>query len=393
MKSKITSSVRLAGSGHEHQKNNFLIVSKKIYLLIFLLTASIGFAQPPAGYYNTATGTGYVLKTQLYNIIKNHDDQGYNAIDNFFQANDRDVYFENDNTILDPYSERPLAADPYNYSATDENDICGNYDSEGDCYNPEHVIPQSVFSQAAPMRGDAHHLLPTDGRVNGFRSNYPFGVAGTLVSQSGITNPTLNGSKLGNNLNSGYSAGYTGIVFEPINEFKGDIARIYFYFVTRYQNVITGWGSFPMFDGSANKAIADPFLNILLVWNQQDPVSAKEIARNNAIYAYQGNRNPFIDNNAYVTSIWGAPLSVSEFEAFGSVSVYPNPTNDHRIAIETSAALDEIQLVNLNGQLVQIVKQPVAQDNIYSLTDLPNGFYFLKLTSGNKTVTKKLVVN
>ena len=73
------------------------------------------------------------------------------------------------------------------------------------------------------MYSDAHHLLPTDGRVNGFRSNYPFGKVNDaqLVSQNGITNPTLNGSKLGNNLDSGYSAGYTGIVFEPIDEFKG----------------------------------------------------------------------------------------------------------------------------------------------------------------------------
>lgn len=366
---------------------------KKLYVLGLLLVIGVGFAQPPAGYYNAATGTGYTLKTQLYNIIKNHNDQGYNAIDNFFQANDKDVYYENDNTILDPYSERPTATDPYNYSATDDGDICGNYDSEGDCYNPEHVIPQSIFSQAAPMRGDAHHLLPTDGRVNGFRSNYPFGVAGTLVSQSGITNPTLNGSKLGNNLNSGYSAGYTGLVFEPIDEFKGDIARIYFYFVTRYQNVITSWGTYPMFDGSANKVLADPFLNILLTWNQNDPVSAKEIARNNAIYSYQGNRNPFVDNNAYVTAIWGSPLATDSFVALASVSVYPNPSNDHRVTIESPVDLDGIELINLNGQLVQKIAKPESQDHIYSLTDLPQGFYFLKLTADNNSVTKKLIVN
>lgn len=366
---------------------------KKIYTLSLLLTVLVGFAQAPAGYYNAATGTGYTLKTQLFNIIKNHNDQGYNAIDNFFKNNDKDIYYENDNTILDPYSERPTATDPYNYSSTDNDDICGNYDSEGDCYNPEHVIPQSIFSQAAPMRGDAHHLLPTDGRVNGFRSNYPFGRVGTLVTQSGITNPTLNGSKLGNNINSGYSAGYTGLVFEPIDEFKGDIARIYFYFVTRYQNVVTNWGTYAMFDGSANKVLADPFLNILLTWNQMDPVSAKEIARNNAIYTYQGNRNPFVDNNAYVEAIWGSPLATATFDALASVAVYPNPSNDHKVNIASETSIDEIQLININGQIMQQIKQPVSENHVYSLENLPQGFYFLKLTANSNSVTKKVIVN
>lgn len=368
---------------------------KKFYSIILLSISIVGFAQPPAGYYSSATGTGYILKTQLYNIINDHNDQGYNAIDDFFTTNDKDIYYENDNTILDPYSERPTSSDPYNYSPTDPGDVCGNYDSEGDCYNPEHVIPQSVFSQATPMRGDAHHLLPTDGRVNGFRSNYPFGVVGTLISQGGITNPTMNGSKLGNNLNSGYSAGYSGIVFEPIDEFKGDIARIYFYFVTRYENIITGWNAYPMFDGTANKVIADPFLNIMLTWNNIDPISPKEIARNNAIYAYQGNRNPFIDNADYACMIWSAncALSTGEFAALNRSSVYPNPSNTHAINIQSEIAIDEITILNLNGQLVQQINNPESQNNIYVVANLPQGFYFLKITSNTQSVTKKIIIN
>jgi len=79
------------------------------------------------------------------------------------------------------------------------------------------------------MVSDPYHIWPTDGKVNGMRSNYPHGVVGNATYTS------LNGSKLGSNLNSGYSAGYSGTVFEPIDEFKGDIARAYFYFATRYQ--------------------------------------------------------------------------------------------------------------------------------------------------------------
>ncbi|HNQ28419.1 MAG TPA: endonuclease, partial [Aquaticitalea sp.] len=210
---------------------------KNISFFAALLATTVALGQIPTGYYSTATGTGYTLKTQLMRIIDNNNDglpneyisidRGYNALDNLYALSDLDYYYENDGTILDIYSENPNGTDPYNYTFGE--DECGNYNSEGDCYNKEHVIPQSAFGDASPMRNDGHQVVPTDGRVNGFRSNYPYGVAGTLVNQSGISNPTMNGSKLGNNLNSGYSAGYTGIVFEPIDEFKGDIARIYFY--------------------------------------------------------------------------------------------------------------------------------------------------------------------
>jgi len=197
------------------------------------------------------------------------------------------------------YSENPSGTDYYTF--TYSTDQCGTYSAEGDCYNREHMIPQSIFNEGSPMVADAHFITPTDGKVNGMRSNYPHGMVGTATYTS------KNGSKLGSALNSGYSAGYSGTVFEPINEFKGDIARMYFYFATRYENVITTWGtSYAMFDGSSNKVFAEPFLTILLTWNAQDPVSASEIARNNAIYARQHNRNPFIDHPEYVNQIWGS---------------------------------------------------------------------------------------
>lgn len=359
--------------------------------LLFVFFILIAFAQPPAGYYNSATGTGFTLKTQLYNIIKDHNDQGYNAIDNFFPIADIDHYYENDNTILDIYSENPNGNDPYNFDVQDE---CGNYSGEGDCYNKEHVIPQSVFSSNSPMRGDAHHLLPTDGRVNGFRGNYPYGIVGSnLISQSGISNPTQNGSKAGNNINSGIAAGYSGVVFEPINEFKGDIARIHFYFVTRYQNLVSNWSSYAMFDGSSNKAIADPFLDILYAWHINDPVSQKEIDRNNDVYQHQGNRNPFIDNPQWVQAIWGNSLSVPITETNFNFTVFPNPSNGNRIHIQSEVILDEIQLISINGQIVQQIHHPVQQHNTYTIDNLSSGFYFLKITSASKSVTKKVIVN
>ncbi|MDQ1166875.1 endonuclease [Flavobacterium sp. SORGH_AS_0622] len=270
---------------------------KKNYFLFLLMFTAVGFAQIPSGYYNTATDTGYTLKTQLYNIIKGHTDNGYAGLYTTYQTSDVDNFYENDGTVLDMYSENPSGTDPYNYS-TGSTQRCGNYSVEGDCYNREHIIPQSVFNEQSPMVADAHFITPTDGKVNGMRSNYPHGTV------SSATYTSQNGSKLGSSSVSGYS----GTVFEPINAFKGDIARMYFYFATRYENTVAGY-SYAMFDGSSNKVFTTAFLNTLLAWHAQDPVSAREIARNNAIYTRQGNRNPYIDHPEYVNQIWGGTSS------------------------------------------------------------------------------------
>jgi endonuclease I len=265
---------------------------KQIYSIALLLFFTAGLAQIPSGYYSTATGTGYTLKTQLYNIIKGHTDTGYAGLYTTYQSSDVDHFYENDGSVLDMYSEKPIGTDPYNYSLG-TTQRCGNYSIEGDCYNREHIIPQSTFGSAAPMVSDAHFITPTDGKVNGQRSNHPHGTVGAATWTS------LNGSKLGSSSVSGYS----GTVFEPINDFKGDIARMYFYFATRYENTISGY-SYPMFNGSSNQVFTTAFLNMLLAWHNQDPVSAREIERNNAIYGRQNNRNPFIDYPEYVQQIW-----------------------------------------------------------------------------------------
>ena len=295
-------------------KNKYYLHMKKIYSALLLLFVTATIAQIPSGYYNTATGTGYTLKTQLYNVIKGHTDNGYGGLYTIYQTSDRDYYFENDATILDMYSENPAGTDPYNYSAG-TTQRCGTYSVEGDCYNREHIIPQSTFGSAAPMVSDAHFITPTDGKVNGQRSNYPHGP----VTSASWT--SLNGSKLGTSTTSGYS----GPIFEPINEFKGDIARMYFYFATRYENTVAGY-SYAMFNGSSNQVFTTAFLNVLITWHNQDPVSTREIDRNNAIYNSQNNRNPYIDHPEYVQAIWNpsadaqAPTTPTNLVASGTTS-------------------------------------------------------------------------
>ncbi|OZG73015.1 hypothetical protein BTA51_13765 [Hahella sp. CCB-MM4] len=252
-------------------------------------------------YYKDAEGTtGYALKTALYNIIKDHSSQGYSALWSFYREQELDSYFENDGSILDIYSENPEGSDPYVFARS--TDQCGSYNSEGDCYNREHSFPRSWFGGARePMNSDIHHIFATDGYVNAKRGSYPYGEVGVTTYISS------NGSKLGA---AASGLGYTGTVFEPIDEFKGDVARAYFYMATRYQNVIAGWEnnttySDAVLNGSSNQVFEPWFLNLLLAWHQQDPVSQKEKDRNEAAYGFQGNRNPFVDYPEFAGLIWG----------------------------------------------------------------------------------------
>ncbi len=251
---------------------------RKITLsLILAFQVLFVWAQIPPNYYNSANGlTGTPLRTALHNIIDNHTVKSYAFLYTIYTTSD----IKPNGKVWDMYSDVPGGTPPYTFNF---GQTCGNYSNEGDCFNREHSWPQSWFNSSSPMVSDAFHVYPTDGKVNGIRSNYPYGE---------VTNPsitTLNGSKLG----PCSFPGYSGTVFEPINEYKGDFARTYFYMCTRYYTEDSGWQTNDMITGANLKPWA---LELMKKWNQQDPVSAKEIARNNAVYAHQGNRNPFIDH-------------------------------------------------------------------------------------------------
>jgi endonuclease I len=252
-------------------------------------------------YYDSAEGlSGYTLKTALFNIINNHTTQSYGDLWTFYTANELDNYYENDGSILDIYSESPTSTDGYTF--TSGSDQCGNYSRESDCYNREHSFPRSWFGgDVDPMNTDVHHIFATDGFVNSKRSSYPYGEVSSASYTSG------NGSKVGSASNS---LGYTGTVFEPIDEFKGDLARAYFYMATRYENDIDGWDNNSIYadavlNGSDDQVFEAWFLTMLKIWHTQDPVSQKEIDRNEAAYSHQGNRNPFVDYPSFVNEIWG----------------------------------------------------------------------------------------
>lgn len=210
----------------------------------------------------------------------NDTSKNYGSLPSFYNSTSafKDLYYENDKTILDVYSENPSGVDPYAFATYN---FKGGK-NEGDGTNREHVIPQSWFKKLEPIRSDAQFVWPTDIKVNNIRSNYPHGEV-VKVSET-----SKNGSKLGTNSN-----GET--VFEPIDEFKGDISRCYLYFAVTYaeQNIYV---SNKVFSKNTVSHLSDEYLKLYLKWNNNDPVDSFDINRNNEIYnSYRAVRNPFID--------------------------------------------------------------------------------------------------
>ncbi len=220
------------------------------------------------------------LKTNLFQIIKDHTAIGYDNLYSAYLKTD----LREDGTIWDMYSD-------VKYSPSENQ---GNYKKEGDMYNREHTIPQSIFNKKSPMVCDIFHVYPTDGYVNNRRSNYPH------AEVSSVTFESSNNTKVGTPANSSIS----GKVCEPADEYKGDFARTYFYFVTCYQDKMSSFSSYASFSQNTYPSLSKWAISLYKKWSLEDPVSEKEINRNEAAYGIQGNRNPFIDFPGIENLIW-----------------------------------------------------------------------------------------
>jgi len=351
-----------------------MYLMKQFYLFTFLLLTLSASAQIPAGYYDSANGlSGFELKTQLKSIISNghtprtysqlYDGDGISGSNGYVDTHsdvnvDGGTNYENDGSILDFYSENPTGPDPYNF--THGNEQCGNQSAEGDCYNREHIVPQSAFNSASPMVTDIHHVIPTDGRVNNYRGSYPFG----NVANANLT--SLNGSKRG----SSAMPGYSGTVFEPIDEFKGDIARSLLYFATRYEDTVDGYTSFDMFNGTEDQVFFPWAITVLLDWhNNVDPVDQREVERNKAAYLFQGNANPFVDHPEYANLIWN-PTPDTQAPTAPTNLVASNPT-DNSITLSWDASTDD----------TGVTAYVIFQDGISSYTSTSTSYVVSGLTA------------
>lgn len=296
-------------------------------------------AQAPSNYYSSAAGKSTAeLKTALHEIIKPHTVLEYYSSSTSFRSTD----WHPSGYFWDMYSN--------------------NKKSSWTGMNREHNMPKSWWStnpENTIAYSDLHNLYPSDVSANTAKSNYPLGV----VSGNGSFSNGL--VKVGSNAYPGYS----GNVFEPADEYKGDFARDYMYMVTCYEDYAYNWrslGTTSMLTNGTYPVFKPYAISLLMKWHTVDPVSTKETNRNNAVYNLQGNRNPFIDYPVLADYIWGKFID-SEWEG----------GNDEPKAFYMSYSLVD------NSLHLDIRNPEKAQYQIYTATGL-------MLKSGNPSVNSKI---
>lgn len=278
--------------------------------LLAVITATAQGPNETGTYYKMAHGkSGEALKTAFFQIIKSPSVLKYDDLWEAYKISDaRDM--GDKEIIWDMYS----SATEYDLDCPHKN----NYEGSG--INREHSMPKSWFNPTdrgsggtgsltykdiKPMFSDLMHVIPTDGYINNMRSDLPYGET---------TSPTKGSKDMFSKVGPCSVEGYTKTVFEPNDEYKGDLARIYFYMVTCYETTLPQWlaptESFtpsPMFDteGTTYLPFSDWAMPMLMKWAENDPVSEKEIARNEAVFMLQGNRNPFVDYPGLENYVWG----------------------------------------------------------------------------------------
>ena len=336
----------------------------------------------PTGYYDSLEGlSGNALKQELQNIIANPAVvrlQSYADMWDIIRIADQNP--ENSNQIWDMYLEVPMAKlDQQNTSS-----IVGKW-------NREHIFPQSrggfevangdtadgisIWNTTGPTStvdgvSDAHHIRAENGQENSSRNNKNYG--------------TVNSSTV--------YAGPTGTQ----GSWHGDVARSLFYMAVRFDglNVVNGDPSEYLPSTSISSGnIGD--LATLLTWNTTDARDDYEMNRNNYVYTWQMNRNPFIDYPNLADYIFGANFGQPWFSTLSTqnpienrVAVYPNPASEYLIVSGLEGS-SKVEIYTITGQLVQ------SQDfdnEIQINLDLHVGMYLVKVTNGTQSTTKKIIV-
>ncbi|MBP5620000.1 MAG: endonuclease [Bacteroidaceae bacterium] len=293
---------------------------RKLYLIGLLLTLVCTISWATDGptnakvleFYAGANGLkGSALKTKMYELINPNGRK--NALGEVMSTPSYDglwnAYKKTDVTpqgyIWDMYSNVTKYTPGGNAQGA-------NYSGEGDSYNREHSVPQSWFGGSSPMVSDLFHVVPVDGYINNTRDSYIFYKV-TKIDENKCSKNMF--SKFGTSTVNGKSGEK---VFEPNDEYKGDFARIYFYMVTAYQAAAAssfrstkGNATVEIFKDDEYKPFQDWYLTMLMEWAKNDPVSEKEINRNNAVYTFQKNRNPFVDYPGLEDLIWGKNTATS----------------------------------------------------------------------------------
>jgi endonuclease I len=355
------------------------------------MTGAVGFFDyvdygAPEGYYDSAAGLlGESLRAALHSTIDDHTVWSYDYAWTAFRTADD----KSNGKVWDMYSDVPGGTPPYEYDfGIDEGGIGG---AEGNGYTREHSWPKSWFDDASPMVSDIFALYPCDAHVNGNRGAYPYGE---------VTSPewvSLNGSERGPCTYPGYS----GIVFEPIDEYKGDLARTYFYMTARYYSEDAGWTGSPMTDGADLLPWA---VDMLLEWHEADPVSRKEIERNGTIFGIQHNRNPFVDRPEFATAMYVTTgVDDESLPAFRLHRNLPNPFNPATtIVFELPReGTVKVGVYDVSGRLVKVLADGEYPDGEHKVLwngrdtdgrEVASGVYFYKMRSEGFEAARKMIL-
>jgi endonuclease I len=332
------------------------------YILVFILFLGTvtAMAQIPPGYYDAAAGlTGEDLRAALHDIIDDHIEYSYDDLRDFILM-DTDEDPDNPNNIILLYTGR----------SQNKNTFGGGTDD----WNREHVWAKSHggFGNNPPCGTDAHHIRPTDVSVNGSRGNKDFDNGGTQ-------HPEATGCY------------YTEYTWEPRDEVKGDVARMIFYMEVRYEGT-AGEPDLEVVDWVNTSP--DPEhgkFSTLYEWHQQDPPDAFEINRNNVIYSYQNNRNPFIDHPEFLINIYDPTNAVNDIY-YNKLNVYPNPASEF-ITIESpenKISNTRITIFNSTGQVV--LEQYVNSSVKINISEWQDGLYILSFIQGDKNIVRKFQI-
>ncbi len=318
--------------------------------VILVITTAIVAAQTvPATYYSTINGKKErEIKTALHLILKNHTVYDYNSLWTFFKLTDARP--DNSAVVWDMYSSKTY------------------YFSNSWGMNREHSFPKSWWGgDVNAAYTDLNHLYPSDEEANLAKNNYPLGIVGKATFNNGVT-------KVGTTNTPGYS----GIVFEPADEYKGDFARTYLYIVTCYEDYFSKW-KYDMLDNNTYPVFRPWAVSLLLKWSRQDPVSSKERNRNEEVYRIQNNRNPYIDYPQLVEYIWGdSTQRTFQVPSLPPVSyqnpVIINPTN------ETTLNFGEV-VTGQNKTLKLFIKGIALKSNLSALIYDGNSTFFQTIRS------------
>ena len=255
-----------------------------------------------ATYYSniSSTSTGNDLKISLYNLIKGHTVYGYNSAEIAMRTTDRNWELSPDPNDKNPkmrllyaqYNEsNPQLWGTFHGSITDDGVTYGiNANGGKDAiWNKEHIWAQSNGISGA-AKSDLHHLMAADKKLNNSRSSFDFGnVSIKNACEDVFGNKTTN---------------YLSGVFEPADEYKGDIARALMYMATRYYSG-DGAGAKLTLQSESGSTGTMGGIEDLLLWNQQDAPDSFEVNRNGLVQTFQHNRNPYIDHPEYACRVWG----------------------------------------------------------------------------------------